>query len=229
MTTTRLGGTSHPPYAGLNLASHVGDQAQCVRANRAWVKRQLRLPAEPVWLNQTHSDHVIDAATADVGPEADGSFSGRPGVVCAVLTADCLPLLLCDRAGSRVAAAHAGWRGLSAGVIEAAVDGLQVHPSELMAWLGPAIGPRAFEVGDEVRTEFAGQDEAAKRAFRRSTAGRWLADIFELARQRLTSKGVTAIFGGDLCTFSEPTRFFSYRRDRTTGRMASLIWLTDSS
>ncbi len=226
VSTTRVGGVSSPPYHGLNLADHVGDSPMAVQANRQWLSETLKLPAEPNWLHQIHGVRVIPADATDAKPEADGSFAVRPGVVCAVLTADCLPLLLCDRAGSRVAVAHAGWRGLFAGVIEATVDSLEVRASELMAWLGPAIGPKAFEVGDEVRSRFTDQAEVAQRAFRPSASGRWLADIYELACQRLKSRGITAIYGGNLCTLSDPKRFFSYRRDGTTGRMASLIWLT---
>ncbi len=227
VSTTRLGGFSDEPYDGLNLAEHVGDVPEAVRINRQWLRKTLKLPAEPSWLRQVHSTRVVPAGTVEVSSEADGSFATQPGVVCAILTADCLPLLLCDRAGSRVAAAHAGWRGLSGGIIEATVDALATASSNLMAWLGPAIGPDAFEVGEEVRQVFITHAQEAARAFRRAPSGRWRADIFELARQRLASRGVAAVFGCGQCTLSDARRFYSYRRDKTTGRMASLIWLDD--
>ncbi len=168
---------------------------------------------------------MVSADAAEGEPEADASFAGQPGVVCAVLTADCLPLLLCDRQGTRAGAAHVGWRGLAAGIVEAAVDAMDRVGTELMAWLGPAIGPNAFEVGDEVRQTFLVHDRRAAGAFRRAASGRWLADIYELARQRLAARGVAAVYGGGECTMSDAARFYSYRRDGTTGRMASLIWL----
>lgn len=229
VSTTRIGGFSEPPYEGLNLADHVGDDPETVRSNRQWLKRTLGLPAEPVWLRQVHGARMVPAETAKADAKADGSFTFHAAVVCAVLTADCLPLLLCDRDGSRVAAAHVGWRGLKAGIIEAAVDALDKAGAELMAWLGPAIGPNAFEVGDEVRQTFIDHEQRAAAAFRPTPSGRWLADVFALARQRLASRGVEAVYGGDRCTLSEAQRFYSYRRDGTTGRMASLIWLNNAS
>ncbi|MDP2783975.1 MAG: peptidoglycan editing factor PgeF, partial [Sulfurimicrobium sp.] len=169
---------------------------------------------------------IADADHALGVPEADGSVARQPGVVCAVLTADCLPVLLCDRAGTVVAAVHAGWRGLADGVIEAAVKELAVEAGEILAWLGPAIGPRAFEVGGEVRQIFMAHDPAAELAFMPSASeGKWLADIYLLARQRLARIGVKQVYGGEYCTFAEMERFFSYRRDGATGRMASLVWL----
>lgn len=225
LSTTRLGGASRGPYAAFNLAGHVGDDPRAVAANRGLLMQQLGLPAEPSWLQQVHGRAVVPAWPNGATTEADASFGVGPGAVCAVLTADCLPVLLCDRDGTRVAAAHAGWRGLAAGVLEAAVDALQVPGSRLMAWLGPAIGPRAFEVGDEVRAVFLAHDAAAASAFQPSPAGRWLADLYVLARQRLAERGVTDVHGGGLCTFSDGRRFYSYRRDGTTGRMATLIWL----
>jgi hypothetical protein len=184
------------------------------------------LPGEPCWLNQVHGTRVVDAAHPDGVPDADAVVSRSAGAVCVVMTADCLPVLLCDRAGSVVGAAHAGWRGLQGGVIEATVAAMQVSPSEVIAWLGPAIGPTAFEVGDEVRAAFVGDAAVAAAAFQPSaTPGKWLADIYLLARQRLQVLGVNSISGGDLCTVTDRERFFSYRRDGVTGRMASLIWL----
>ncbi len=227
-STTRSGGISAPPYAAFNLAEHVGDSAARVAQNRAALIQALDLPAEPVWLKQVHGATVLDATQAASYPEADAAYADRAGVVCTVLTADCLPLLLCDSDGSRVAAVHAGWRGLAAGVIEATLNKLG-PPSKLLAWLGPAIGPHAFEVGDEVREIFITRDAAAQHAFRPSPAGRWLADLYTLARQRLRGAGVSGIYGGDYCTCSEHEKFYSYRREAVTGRMATLIWIDETS
>lgn len=223
-STTRSGGTSAPPYDSLNLAGHVGDVMEKVAENRARLKQALALPAEPVWLNQVHGARVVDAAGIGGIPEADGSYSRETGIVCAVLTADCLPLLLCDEQGSRVAAVHVGWRGLAAGVIEQALQHMG-GARQLMAWLGPAIGTQHFEVGGEVREMFVAHDAEANHAFRPSPAGRWLADLYQLTRQRLNAQGVTRIYGGDWCTYGESHHFYSYRRDGVTGRMATLIWL----
>jgi len=222
--TTRIGGVSLPPYDSLNLGDHVGDDPQAVAVNRRQLQAVLALPAEPHWLSQVHGSCVVDAAETPSGCEADAVFSRDAGDVCAVLTADCLPVLLCDSGGSVVAAAHAGWRGLLNGVIENTVAQMAGR-GELLAWLGPAIGPQAFEVGEEVREAFVNEDPRAQQAFRPSPAGRWLADIYALARLRLHRAGVDAISGGEYCTFSDPTRFYSYRRDGVTGRMACLIWL----
>ena len=225
--TTRIGGVSHAPYDGFNLAAHVGDDPAAVHANRARLRTALALPAEPVWLKQVHGVAVVDAAQGGVEPEADGAFATQPGVVCAVLTADCLPVLLCNRAGTKVAALHAGWRGLAGGVIEAGVRAMGVPGSELLAWLGPAIGPASFEVGAEVRAAFNQHDVQAAQAFRAAREGKYLADIYLLARQRLQRLGVATVYGGGFCTVIDRVRFFSYRRDGATGRMASLIWLAD--
>jgi YfiH family protein len=225
--TTRIGGVSHAPYDTFNLATHVGDDPAAVRENRKRLHASLVLPAEPVWLKQVHGVAVVDAAQGGAEPEADGAFAAQPGAVCAVLTADCLPVLLCNRAGTKVAALHAGWRGLAGGVIEAGVEALSVPGGELLAWLGPAIGPEAFEVGPEVRTAFIQHDAQAAQAFCVARAGKYLADICLLARLRLQRLGVTAVYGGGFCTVAERARFFSYRRDGATGRMASLIWLAD--
>lgn len=250
LITTRHGGVSAAPYASLNLGEHVGDELGAVTENRR--RLALSLPAPPCWLNQVHGTTVVDAA--DVGsaqvPAADASIARRGGVVCGVITADCLPVLLCDRAGSVVAAAHAGWRGLQAGVIERTVAALGVAEGQLLAYLGPAIGPLAFEVGDEVRMAFVDARAEAAAAFTplsdrprherkdccegpfpRPAEGltkhssKWLADIYLLARQALDSVGVDAVYGGGYCTVHETSRFFSYRRDGVTGRMASLVWL----
>jgi YfiH family protein len=221
--TTRRGGVSRGVYASLNLGAHVGDDPVAVAANRA--RLAAILPAAPVWLNQVPGVVVADADTAVAGVEADAAVARRPGRVCAVMTADCLPVLLCDRGGRVVAAAHAGWRGLCAGVIEATVAAMRVPGGDLLAWLGPAIGPQAFEVGDEVRAAFVAHDAAAKEAFVAHGAGKWLADIWLLARRRLAAAGVPQVAGGGRCTVAEADRFFSYRRDGVTGRMAACIWL----
>lgn len=226
LTTTRKGGVSLPPYDSFNLADHVGDNPLHVRENRRRLRQELQLSDEPRWLRQVHGTAVPVADEIIPGCcEGDASVTQQPGVVCAVLTADCLPLLLCDLKGTRVAAVHAGWRGLLNGVIESAIAAMGCTGAELLAWLGPAIGPDAFEVGDEVREAFIAGEAAAAGAFRPSPNGRWLADIYQLAKLRLASKGVTAVFGGGLCTLSEPERFYSYRRDGVTGRMATLIWM----
>lgn len=225
--TTRVGGVSRAPYDTFNLAAHVGDDPAAVRANRARLCTALALPAEPVWLKQVHGVAVADAARAGTEPEADGAFAAQPGAVCAVLTADCLPVMLCNRAGTKVAALHAGWRGLAGGVIETGVKALGVPGNELLAWLGPAIGPEKFEVGPEVRTAFMEHDAQAAQAFRAARDGKYLADIYLLARLRLQRLGVAAVYGGGFCTVTDSARFFSYRCDGATGRMAALIWLAD--
>lgn len=226
-TTTRHGGVSLPPYESLNLGDHVGDKPEAVCENRRRLFQQRQLPNEPVWLKQVHGVTVVDAATTHGVPEADASFTTHSNIVCTVMTADCLPLLFCNKQGTVVAAAHAGWRGLLDGVIEATVLRMNVAADDLLVWLGPAIGPAAFEVGDEVRDAFIAHDAAASAAFKPSPNGRWLADIYQLARQRLDRLGVTAIYGGHCCTHSDAERFYSYRRDNVTGRMASLIWMTE--
>lgn len=183
------------------------------------------LPAEPAWLTQVHGTTVLDAAAVERRPEADAAFTRAPGVVCAVRSADCLPVLFASEDGSEVAAAHAGWRGLCAGVIEATLDALGADPSRLLAWLGPAIGPEVYEVGEEVRAAFLSRDRHAAAAFRPTRPGHWRLDLYALARQRLAARGVTRVYGGGLCTYSDPARFPSFRRDRTTERIAALIWM----
>ena len=223
--TTRVGGVSQDPYASLNLADHVGDAPDHVARNWAILRQRLGLPAEPHWLTQVHGCRVEAAERAMPGCEADAICTLQPRRVCAVLTADCLPLLICDRHGERVCAVHAGWRGLAAGVIEAAIAQFDRPMADLLVWLGPAIGPAAFEVGGDVRQAFVVQSTEAETAFEPTRAGRWLADIYALARQRLSRLGVGYVGGGEYCTVTDPERFFSYRRDGVTGRMASLIWL----
>ncbi|MBE5530199.1 hypothetical protein A9J41_08555 [Laribacter hongkongensis] len=227
LVTTRDGGVSLAPYASLNLGQHVGDDPAAVAENRA--RLRACLPAEPFWLNQIHGIGVQEACAdaPDVPPDADAGFTRQTGVVCAVMTADCLPVLLTDRSGSVVAAAHAGWRGLCNGIIEATIARMAVPANDILAWLGPAIGPDAFEVGPEVRAAFMAHDPTAASVFAAIPDGKYLADIYLLARQRLNACGVTEVHGGDACTVTERERYFSYRRDGRTGRMASLIWLAD--
>jgi hypothetical protein len=225
LVTTRRGGLSRPPFADFNLADHVGDDPAAVAENR----RRLRahLPAEPRWLRQVHGARCVDAALIAPGCEADASFTRRPGVVCAVLTADCLPVLFADRDGTVVAAAHAGWRGLAAGVLEATVQAIGVAPERLLAWLGPAIGAASFEVGAEVHAAFTAHDAAAASAFRAQRNGKWLCDLYRLAHLRLSALGLCRIASAEFDTAQDAERFFSYRRDGVTGRIASLIWLAD--
>ena len=224
-SSTRVGGVSLPPYGSLNLGAHCGDNLPDVEENRRRMFAAGGLPSFPVWLEQVHGTAVL---TLYGGPyeskRADASYCNTPGTVCAVMTADCLPVLFCNRAGTEVAAAHAGWRGLCDGVLEATFACFADKPENILAWLGPAIGPEAFEVGPEVRDAFIIKDGKAEDAFR-PVGEKYFADIYRLARQRLANVGVTQIFGGDRCTLSEKDDFFSYRRDKTTGRMASFIWL----
>lgn len=231
MTTLRAGGCSPAPYddgyggPGLNLGLHVDDDPLLVARNRALLRRLL--PQEPAWLSQVHGVEVLDAAALPAQPQADGCISTTPSAVCVMMTADCLPVLFCDRAGSVVGAAHAGWRGLAAGVLERTVGAMRERGAvDVIAWMGPAIGPENFEVGAEVREAFLAHQAEAEAAFRDypGRPGKYLADIYQLARQRLAAVGVDDVSGGGLCTVADQ-RFYSYRRDRTTGRMASLIWL----
>jgi polyphenol oxidase len=222
--TTRGGGVSAGPYASFNLASHVGDLEAAVAENRRRLRSALRLPSEPAWLEQEHGVAVAIVPGARPGP-ADAVVSFERGGVCAILVADCLPIFLASRDGDRVGLAHAGWRGLAAGVVEATVDALDCDPAGLVAWLGPAIGPAAFEVGADVRTAFVERDPGAAAEFRAGREGRFLADLPALARRRLAACGVSSVHGSGLCTYSDPERFYSYRRDGATGRMAALTWL----
>lgn len=222
LQTTRNGGVSTGVYASLNLGDHVKDHPQHVAANRQLLSGYM--PSEPIWLNQVHGVRVIDAALSSCLESADASFATRKQVVCVTMTADCLPVLLCDQAGTAVAAIHAGWRSLCDGVIEAAVAAMPVQASQLMAWLGPAIGPEAFEVGGEVRAQFIAQDAQAELAFK-AKGDKWLGDLYAIARQRLQTLGITQVYGGGRCTFNEPETFFSFRRDGDTGRMGCFIWL----
>jgi YfiH family protein len=224
-TTLRYGGISQQPFDSFNLAAHVGDDLRNVEQNRKQMITVLGLQQQPLWLNQQHSTLVINADKTDKSiqkPIADASFTESTGVVCVVLTADCLPILLCDEQGKHIAAIHAGWRGLLSGIIEKTVAIFQNKP--ILAWLGPAISQQAFEVGDEVRTAFVSESSHAECAFLNSRAGKWSADLSLLATMRLHSAGVTNVYGGSYCTFNDQERFYSYRRSGQTGRMASLIW-----
>lgn len=236
--TLRTGGVSAAPFDSLNLGAAIGDTPEAVAENRRRVRERLRLPAEPVWLEQVHGTAVVQAESvrasagvsatpkvdASLTPKADASVAHAPGHVCAIRVADCMPVLFAALDGSAVGAAHAGWRGLAGGVLEATVEQLSTPASELVAWMGPAIGPRNFEVGDDVRTSFLERDASAASAFVRNDRGRWQCDLYALARQRLNRLGVTRIYGGGWCTYAESDRFFSYRRDGQCGRMAALIW-----
>jgi polyphenol oxidase len=225
LSTLRMGGVSDGPYAALNLAAHVGDGAELVRENRRLLREVAGLPDEPLWLTQVHGREVVLHDGRTHRPEADAAYATAPGRVCAVMTADCLPVVLADRSGTRVGIAHAGWRGLAAGVIEATVAALRCKSSDLLAWLGPAIGPQAFEVGSDVREVFVLQSAAADACFAPNDRGRYQADIYSLARLALARAGVGSVHGGGWCTASDPGRFYSFRRDGTTGRMATLAWL----
>jgi YfiH family protein len=220
--TTRAGGVSLAPFDSLNLGDHVDDNPEAVAENRRRLTDHFSI--QPAWLQQVHGVTVAYADPTAVAT-ADASWTATPGIACTAMTADCLPALFCDRAGTRVAAAHAGWRGLAAGVLEATVESLAVDPAEVLVWLGPAIGPKAFEVGPEVRETFVRQLPETDQAFVPShNAGKFMADIYTLARLRLAACGVTAVYGGGFCTVTDP-RFFSYRRSPCTGRFASLVWL----
>ena len=219
--TTRLGGYSVAPYGSLNLGLHVQDDGLAVAKNRQLLSDYL--PSQPVWLNQVHGVEVIDVTKSLCVQDADASFSKNKNVVCVTMTADCLPVLLCNQQGTAVASIHAGWRSLCDGVIEATIKMMGVESEELMAWLGPAIGPDAFEVGSEVREAFIAQDAQADQAFK-AYGDKWLGDLYKIAKQRLNKQGLNKICGGGECTYSDPSRYFSFRRDGLTGRMATMIW-----
>ncbi len=247
-TMLRTGGVSCGAYASLNPAMHVGDDADRILQNRQIIKECLGLPDEPVWLDQIHSNRAVQAITTEPLQQADASYTAESGVVCAVLTADCLPLMVCAADGSQVAAIHAGWRGLLAGVIGNTITAMQIpldppfakggagqldlNPplckrgvrGDFLVWLGPAIGPDCFEVGAEVRDAFLEKSAAFITAFKEQQSGKWLADIYQLARIDLAMLGIDKVYGGGFCTVTEHERFYSYRRDKQTGRMATLIW-----
>jgi YfiH family protein len=248
--TTRIGGVSVAPWQSLNLGVHVGDSPSAVIENRARVRRDGALPSEPVWLEQVHGTSVVELDAGNIPrdavteeqilqsprPRADASFTRRAGVVCAIQVADCMPVLFASRDGSVIGAAHAGWRGLAGGVLGATVAAMGLPATDLVAWMGPAISARHFEVGEDVRTAFLdtspdSQREQVKAAFHpqqgaMATAGKWLCDLYALARLRLASLGITEVTGGGWCTYEDAQRFYSYRRDGQTGRMAALIWRT---
>jgi YfiH family protein len=231
LTTLRSGGCSREPWHSLNLGDHVGDDPAAVAANRLLLQQECQLPAAPLWLQQVHGCDTVELPVTPAAISscvADAAFTAAINQPCAVLTADCLPLLITDKAGREVAAVHAGWRGLHGGVIESALARFDAATADLLVWLGPAISQQAFEVGAEVRTAFVSAHAAAAKAFLPNAAGRWQADLYLLARQALQRAGVHHIYGGEHCTFGETADFFSYRRDGVTGRMASLIWLASS-
>ena len=224
-STTRHGGFSQAPFDSLNFGDHVGDDIALVSQNRAQLRQIIQAPEEPLWLKQAHSDHVVNSLDWQLNIEADAIFSQHRNHVCTIMTADCLPILLCNQQGDTVAAIHAGWRSLAAGIIEKTLRRFQCDSSSIMAWLGPAIGPSQFEVGQDVYDAFCRHSPSASQAFKATDNSHYLADIYQLARQRLESQAITAIYGGDFCTVSDEQRFFSYRRDGKTGRMATLIWI----
>ncbi len=223
--TTRSGGVSEGAHASMNLGLTSGDDPACVARNREIVREVL--PGDPGWLAQVHGTAVcdLDHGAPMERPRADAALTRASGRVCTVLTADCMPLFLCDARGEAVAVAHAGWRGLAAGVIESSFAALGAAPGSTLAWMGPAIGPRAFEVGPEVREAFVAKDARAESAFRPHAPGKYMADLYALARQRLEALGVSAIHGGGFCTYHDPSRFFSYRREKQSGRMGAFIWI----
>lgn len=224
--STRVGGVSTGAYQGLNLGAHVGDDLSLVEKNRDWLMQQSVMPSSPIWLNQTHSTIVtqVSAPTSRV-LDADGVFTCSRNIVCSAMTADCLPVILTDTQGTQVAAVHAGWRGLSNGIVE---NALAMFSGDVMAWLGPAIGPHAFEVGEDVLQAFVDFDSQAEQAFTpRDIKGKWFADMSKLATQRLNKAGVTQVFDSGLCTYQNQQDFYSYRRDGVTGRQATFIWLED--
>ncbi|MEO6976574.1 MAG: peptidoglycan editing factor PgeF [Gallionella sp.] len=223
LQTTRAGGVSSQPYDSLNLGDHVGDAPMAVARNR--MSLNALLPSEPVWLEQVHGTVVANADMTSCLPQADACIARHRAAVCVVMTADCLPMLLCDTQGSVVGVAHAGWKGLVAGVIEATLQAMEAAPENIMVWLGPAISQDAFEVGDEVRAAFVAIQPEAASAFVPGQNGKWFADLYALARLRLNALGINRIYGGGSCTYRDRDRYFSYRRDGVTGRMGTFIWL----
>ncbi len=228
-TTLRTGGVSKEPYLSLNPATHVNDLTERVLQNQKIISDMLSLPADPIWLDQIHSNRIVKAGKTATPQQADASYSSESGVVCVVMTADCLPLLICSKDGKKIAAIHAGWRGLLSGVISNSISELAgvppiAKPTDLLVWLGPAIGPNCFEIGIEVREAFIEKSKDYEKAFKVKNNGKYLADIYQLAKIELNTLGIINIYGGTYCTMTEKDRFFSYRRDNQTGRMATLIW-----
>lgn len=225
-TTTREGGVSLEPYFSFNLGDHVGDDKSAVKTNRTLLVEKFSLPQKPIFLTQTHSTRVLQLPYSGQNLEVDAVYTNVPNQVCVVMTADCLPVLFTTTSGNEVAAAHAGWRGLCDGVLEETVKYFQAKPEDIIAWFGPAIGPKAFQVGIDVVEKFVVVDEKAKLAFQPDAIeeGKYLSNLYQIATQRLNNLGITQIYGGNHCTFNEKEKFFSYRRDNQTGRMASVIW-----
>lgn len=228
-TTVRTGGVSQPPFDSFNLGDHVNDNPEHVATNRALLVENFHLPQAPLFLTQTHSTKVIRLPYEGTPLEADAVYTNQPNQVCLVMTADCLPVLFVSQDGKEIAAAHAGWRGLCDGVLEATVAEFECEPSQISAWLGPAIGPKAFQVESEVIEQFCAFDAQAKDAFIEdsSASGKFLGNLYQIAKQRLNKLGIVNISGGEYCTYTEKERFFSYRRDKQTGRMATLIWRSE--
>jgi len=229
MSTTRHGGVSTGVYASLNIGTHVGDAEKSVAENRRRLCTELDLHKQPRWLKQTHSAEVshLDGANPRQSTTADAAVTQSSDEVCIIMTADCLPVLFCEYSGQTVAAAHAGWRGMAAGILEATIAAMRTPAEEILAWLGPAIGPEVYEVGDEVRAALVKEQPLAEQAFESSSTGKWLCDLYLLASQRLRRAGIRHIYGGGFCTYTDHERFFSYRRDGECGRMANLIWIDD--
>ncbi len=226
--TLRSRGVSQPPFGTFNVAAHVGDDPRAVAENRAALRASLRLPAEPVWLEQVHAHRVVDLdneTSRELSDPADAAVTRTPGRICVIQVADCLPVLFAAADGSAVGAAHAGWRGLAGGVLEATVRAMNTPPAQLFAWMGPAIGQAHFEVGEEVRAAFLAADAGAEGAFAANERGRWQCDLYALARQKLAALGVLSVHGGSWCTYADAERFFSYRRDGRCGRMAAVVWI----
>lgn len=229
LTTTRKGGVSRPPFDHLNLGDHVNDDPITVAQNRCLLQQALNLPHPPIYLNQTHSTNVLQLPCPTQNCEADAVYTDQPNQVCLVMTADCLPALFCSADGTEIAAAHAGWRGLCDGILETTAAKFRCPATQIHVWLGPAIGATAFQIGQEVIDQFCAVDPQAKCAFvpDPTTSGKFLGNLYQIARQRLNQLGIDKISGGDYCTYTDPERFFSYRRDKTTGRMATLIWRSE--
>jgi polyphenol oxidase len=224
--TTRHGGHSLSPYRGLNLATHVGDNPETVKLNRDWLKNRLALPGEPIWLDQIHGNRIIEAGESD-NLQADGSYTDRPGLVCVILTADCVPLLLSNKKGTKVAAVHVGWRGYCAGIISRALIKFNAVKEDILGWIGPHIREKNYEVGDEVYAACIERNKNAGSCFTKSGAGRWNANLELLVRHELSGNNVTSIFSAGTCTYEQEPDFFSYRRENITGRMACMIWIED--
>ena len=226
LTSCRTEGNSFAPFDGFNLALHVGDQYEHVVANRVLLREQLQLNQEPKWLQQTHSDTVVNASS--IIPDkvsADASYTNNVGVVCAVLTADCLPIVFSDKRGTCVGIAHAGWRGLLKGIIQRTIEAMSTTAEVDYAWLGPAIGPKVFEVGEDVYEPYRQQNQALQHAFSSKGTGKWNLDIYKAAKIVLAAADISNVYGGDYCTYTDSERFYSYRRSKRTGRMATLIWI----